>query len=152
MKKQTKIVMNFSVFILLIVLTLYVLLKDQNLLEVFDIIKSAKIEFVLLGIMCVAIYVVCESINISRTLKALGEKSTFAHNIKYALIGFFFSAITPAASGGQPMQIYYMHKNHISVANSTLALLINLTSMQIITIGLALFSVIKTIQNKKYRK
>ena len=46
MKKQTKIVMNFSVFILLIVLTLYVLLKDQNLLEVFDIIKSAKIEFV----------------------------------------------------------------------------------------------------------
>ena len=86
MKKQTKLVMNFFVFILLIVLTLYVLLKDQNLLEVFDIIKSAKIEFVLLGIMCVAIYVVCESINISRTLKALGEKSTFAHNIKYALI------------------------------------------------------------------
>ena len=146
MKKQTKLVMNFFVFILLIVLTLYVLLKDQNLLEVFDIIKSAKIEFVLLGIMCVAIYVMCESVNISRTLKALGEKSTFAHNIKYALIGFFFSAITPAASGGQPMQIYYMHKNHISIANSTLALLINLTSMQIITIGLALFSVMINYQ------
>ena len=146
MKKQTKLVMNFFVFILLIVLTLYVLLKDQNLLEVFDIIKSAKIEFVLLGIMCVAIYVMCESVNISRTLKALGEKSTFAHNIKYALIGFFFSAITPAASGGQPMQIYYMHKNHISIANSTLALLINLTSMQIVTIGLALFSIMINYQ------
>ena len=88
MKKQTKLVMNFFVFILLIVLTLYVLLKDQNLLEVFDIIKSAKIEFVLLGIMCVAIYVICESVNISRTLKALDEKSTFAYNIKYALIEY----------------------------------------------------------------
>lgn len=146
MKKQTKLVMNFSVFILLIVLTLYVLLKDQNLMEVFEIIKSAQIKFVLFGILCVVIYVICEAINISRTLKALEEKSTFANNIKYALIGFFFSAITPAASGGQPMQIYYMHKNNISVANSTLALLINLTSMQIVTIGLALVSVMINYQ------
>ena len=84
MKKQTKIVMNFSVFILLIILTLYVLLKDQNILDVFDIIKSAKLEFVLLGILCVSVYVICEAVNISRTLKALGEKSTFVNNIKYA--------------------------------------------------------------------
>ena len=146
MKKQKKLILNFWLFMFLIVLTFYILLRDQNLLEVFDIIKSAKIEFVLLGILCVSIYVICEAINISRTLKALGEKSTFVNNIKYALIGFFFSAITPAASGGQPMQIYYMHKNHISVANSTLALLINLTSMQIVTIGLALFSVMINYQ------
>ena len=44
------------------------------------------------------------------------------------------------------MQIYYMHKNRISVANSTLALLINLTSMQIVTIGLALFSIMINYQ------
>ena len=146
MKKQTKLLMNFALFMLLIVLTFYILLKDQNIFEVFDIIKSAKIEFILIGILCVAIYVICEAVNISRTLTALGEKSTFVNNIKYALIGFFFSAITPAASGGQPMQIYYMHKNRISVANSTLALLINLTSMQIVTIGLALFSIMINYQ------
>ena len=146
MKKQTKLLMNFALFMLLIVLTFYILLKDQNIFEVFDIIKSAKIGFILIGILCVAIYVICEAVNISRTLTALGEKSTFVNNIKYALIGFFFSAITPAASGGQPMQIYYMHKNRISVANSTLALLINLTSMQIVTIGLALFSIMINYQ------
>lgn len=87
-----------------------------------------------------AIYISCEAINIGRSLKILNEKSTFIQNLKYALIGFFFSAITPAASGGQPMQIYYMHKDKISVSNSTLALLLNLTSMQIITIGFALVS------------
>ena len=146
MKKQTKLLMNFALFMLLIVLTFYILLKDQNIFEVFDIIKSAKLEFILLGILCVSIYVICEAVNISRTLTALGEKSTFINNIKYALIGFFFSAITPAASGGQPMQIYYMHRNQISVANSTLALLINLTSMQIVTIGLALFSIMINYQ------
>lgn len=140
MKKKTKLLTNFLVFILLIILTFYVLLKDQSILEIFDIMKSVKIEFVLIGILCMAFYTICEAINISRTLKALGEKSTFLKNIKYALIGFFFSAITPIASGGQPMQIYYMYKDKISVANSTLVLLINLTAMQIVTIGLALVS------------
>ena len=38
------------------------------------------------------------------------------------------------------MQVYYMYKDKVSVANSTLALLINLTSMQIITINFALVS------------
>ena len=85
-------------------------------------------------------YILLEAVNIGRTLKALGEQSKFIKNVKYALIGFFFSSITPAASGGQPMQVYYMHKEKISVANSTLALLINLTSMQIITISFALIS------------
>lgn len=45
------------------------------------------------------------------------------------------------------MQIYYMYKDKISVANSTLALLINLSSMQIVTISIALISV---IFNHKY--
>ena len=88
------------------------------------------------------VYICIRRINKGRTLKALNEKTTFFQNIKYALIGFFFSGITPAASGGQPRQIYYMYKDKISVANSTLSLLINLSSMQVVTISLALISVV----------
>lgn len=147
MKGKKKIFRNFTIFALLIILTFYILLKDQDTQEIFGIVASAKIEFIFIGIVCMILYIICEAINIGRTLKALDEKSSFFNNVKYALIGFFFSAITPAASGGQPMQIYYMHRDNISVANSTLTLLINLTSMQIITIGFALVSVIFNYQN-----
>lgn len=147
MKGKKKFFRNFVIFALLIILTFYILLKDQNTTEIFNIVVSAKIEFIFIAIACMMLYIICEAINIGRTLKALNEKSSFFNNVKYALIGFFFSAITPAASGGQPMQIYYMHRDNISVANSTLALLINLTSMQIITIGFALVSVIFNYQN-----
>ena len=140
MKKKSNIFKNLIFFILLIVLTFYILLKDQDLPAIFRIIKNAKLEFVFVGIVCMFLYLMCEAINMGRTLKALGEKSSFAKNLKYSLIGFFFSSITPAASGGQPMQVYYMYKDKVSVANSTLALLINLTSMQIITINFALVS------------
>lgn len=140
MKKTKKLIRNLILFIALIILTFFIILKDANILEIFYAFISAKKGFILVAIICMVLYFICEAINIGRTLKALGEKSNFLSNIKYALIGFFFSSITPAASGGQPMQIYYMHKDNISVANSTLALLINLSCMQITTISIALFS------------
>ena len=141
MSKTKKMIRNFIIFILLIILTFYIILKDQNITEIFEILRSAKKEFIFIAIICMSIYMTCEAINIGRTLKALGEKTTFLKNLKYAMIGFFFSSITPAASGGQPMQIYYMHKDNISVANSTLALLMNLSSMQIVTISIAIISI-----------
>ncbi len=142
MKNWGKFFRNLVIFILIIGITFYILLKDQDLLHIVNILSSVKIQFVLIGIAGMSIYVICEAINIGRTLKSLNEKSNFIQNIKYALIGFFFSSVTPAASGGQPMQIYYMHKDKIAISNSTVTLLINLTSMQIITISFALISLI----------
>lgn len=141
MKKSAKLIRNFILFILLIIITFAVLLKGEDISQILNILASTKIQYVLVGILCMAVYISCEAINIGRTLKTLNEKSTFIQNLKYALIGFFFSAITPAASGGQPMQVYYMHKDKIAVSNSMLALLLNLTSMQVVTIGFALISV-----------
>ena len=142
MKKTKKLLRNLIIFIVLIVLTFYIILKDQNISEILNVLSSVKKEFIIIAIICMCLFMICEAINIGRTLKALNEKSSFLKNLKYALIGFFFSSITPAASGGQPMQIYYMHKDKISVANSTLALLINLTCVQIVTISVALISLI----------
>lgn len=141
-KKIKKMIRNFILFILLIILTFYIVLKDQDITQIFNLMKNVKYQYILIAVICMCIYVISEAINIRRTLKALNEKITFINSIKYALIGFFFSGITPAASGGQPMQIYYMHKEKITVANSTLALLVNLSSMQVVTISIALISII----------
>ena len=141
MEKSKKMIKNLLLFILLIALTFYIILKDQDVGNIFNIIKTVDLKFVLIAIIFMAVYLILESVNLGRTLTALGEKSNIFKNFKYALIGFFFSAITPAASGGQPMQIYYMHKDKISVANSTLALLVNLCSFQIITLTFAFISV-----------
>lgn len=137
-----KLIRNFAVFIALILITLWVILKDQSIIEIISVFDNVKPQYIIIGILCMVIYLFLEGYNIRRTLKVLNENITIKQAMKYSIIGFFFSSITPAASGGQPMQIYYMHKDKISVANSTLALLINLTSMQIVTITIALFSLI----------
>ncbi|MGN1330993.1 MAG: YbhN family protein [Clostridia bacterium] len=145
-KKKSNLLISFIFFVLLIALTFKILLGDENVFHIFKILKSVKIQFVVIGIFSMFLYLVLEAVNMGRTLKKLGESSTFFRNIKYSFIGFFFSSITPAASGGQPMQIYYMYRDKISVANSTLALLINLSSMQVITISFALISLLFNYQ------
>ena len=146
MKNKKKLLRNLVLFLILILLTFFVIFKDQNPIQILKALVKAQKGYIIVAIGFMCFYLICEAINIGRTLKALGEKSNFLQNIKYSLIGFFFSSITPAASGGQPMQIYYMHKDKITVANSTLALLINLTCMQIVTISLALVSFIFNYQ------
>ena len=141
-KKIKKTLKNIVLFIFLIWLTFHILLKDQNMDELFYILGDVKIQYVLLGILCMIGYFSCESINLRRTLNSLGEKVKFRSAMKYSLIGFFYSSITPAATGGQPMQVYYMHKDNIKAASSTLALVINLWSFQTITLSMALISVI----------
>lgn len=142
MKNNKKMIFNFILFILLIFLTFYILLKDQNFFELFNLLMSSDKRFIVVAIFTMFMYLFLEAVNLRRTLNVAGEKVKIASALKYAFIGFFFSAITPAATGGQPMQIYYMHKDKISAANSTLSLLLNLFSFQIITISMALISLV----------
>ena len=55
---------------------------------------------------------------------SLGKKTKLHQCIRYSFIGFFYSCITPSASGGQPAQIYYMSKDGLDVSISTLVLMI----------------------------
>ena len=140
--KIKKILVNLTIFILLIILTFSLVLKDQDVSQIFSVAAKVKKQYILFAVLAMSVYILGEAVNITRILKELGEKSKFISNIRYTLIGFFFSAITPAASGGQPMEIYYMHKDDISVAHSTLALLMQLCSLQIVTITVGIISAV----------
>ena len=143
MKKNKKIIFNLIFFILLIVITFYVLLKDQNIFDIFKLMQNSNKAFILIAIGCMFVYLTLEGVNLLRTLRISGNKDVkLSSALKYAFIGFFFSAITPAASGGQPMQIYYMHRDRVSASGSTLALLMNLCSFQIVTISMAMVSLV----------
>ena len=72
MKKKGKLIRNLIIFILLIVLTFTIIFKDNNFFDIFSIMKSAKLEFILIGIVAMCIYLSLEAINIGRTLTMLG--------------------------------------------------------------------------------
>ena len=55
---------------------------------------------------------------------------SLAYAIFVAIIGQYYSNITPGATGGQPMQVYYLRKKNIPIALGTSALLVKLFCFQ----------------------
>lgn len=136
--KFKKGILNAIIFILLVSLTFYVIFKDHNILEILEIMKQTDKKFIALAIFCMFCFIFSEGINIARTLKLLGCKITLKNGLKYAFVGFFFSSITPSASGGDPMQLYYMKKDNLPIGHSALAILTEFSSFQLVTVTIAL--------------
>lgn len=124
MKKYKKAIFNGAFLILLLSATLYFLLKDQEIPVILQSIKKAKSSYLITGLGLVFIFVCSESVIIRYLMKQLKTKVPLLRCIKYSFIGFFFSCVTPSATGGQPMQVYYMRRDGLSVSVSTLVLLI----------------------------
>ena len=124
-EKSTKnLIRNAIVFTILIILTYYFIFKKIDRHGIQDAIKHTNLWFLLIAAILAAGNIFFEAINHYRTLNSLGEKVSIKQAIKYAIVGFFFSAITPAASGGQPVQIIYMHKDNVKYTNATISILV----------------------------
>ena len=136
--KILQILKNGGLFVLLLGLTFYIILKDNSLSQIASAVSDVELPYIFLGIGAMAIFLSCEALNIMRCLKLFGYEVSPLSAMKYAAVGFFFSSVTPSASGGQPMQVYYMYKDHIEVSHSTLALLFELLSFETVTVTLSI--------------
>lgn len=123
MQKNKKYYINIIFMLILIGAVLYVLLKDQDLGEIIAALKGAEKSFIVLSAIAAVTYVVMEGISMLIILRSLDIKSGAMACIRYSFIGFFFNAITPSASGGQPMQVLYMHDDGINAGASSVTLL-----------------------------
>ncbi len=137
-----KIIKNTIIFVFLIILTYYFIFKKIDRKGIQEAIKNTNYLFIGIAIVLAAGNILFEALNIHRLLKSLDEDTTPAKSIKYAIVGFFFSAITPAATGGQPVQLYYMHKDNIRYTHATVAILIQSFAYLTVMSSLGLFGYI----------
>lgn len=140
--KIKKGIINIIIFLFFVILTFYIILKDNSIVEIMQVIKQVDKRFVIIAILFMFCFILSEGINIARTLKLLNCKIKFKDGIKYALVGFFFSSVTPSSSGGDPMQLYYMKKDGLQVGQSALAILTEFSSFQFVTVIMALIGFI----------
>lgn len=124
MKKYAKVIINTAFLLLLLFVTAYFLFRDRELSEIFAAIHSANKLYLVIGLALVLVFVCSESVIIHYLMKLLNNRVSFRRCVKYSFVGFFFSSVTPSATGGQPMQVYYMQKDGLSASVGALVLLI----------------------------
>lgn len=73
-----------------------------------------NILFLLGGIVCLLVFLGCETAKYMIMMRHLGEKVSLRHAFSTAALGKYYDCITPSGAGGQPFQIYYLHSKGYS--------------------------------------
>lgn len=142
MKKKITYALNMLVIALISFMTVKLLFGDGGLKTfVHDFNQSNKF-WLLIGILLVLLFVCSESVIIKYMLRMFDTKIPLLRCIKYSFIGFFFSYITPSASGGQPAQIFYMKKDGIKIGYSTLIMVVIAFTYKLVLVLLGLIFII----------
>ena len=122
---------------------MYMVFKGKDIHKIAAVVKTADTRYLILGIICVVLFILGESVIIFYMMRSLGARVYMGHCALYSFVGFFFSCITPSATGGQPMQIYYMKKDRLPVPVTTLVLMIVTITYKavLVAIGVAIWFV-----------
>lgn len=102
--------------------------------------SKAKPGYLVACVVMVLGFIACESWIIRDLFGKLDIRTGRMECFLYSCVGFFFSCVTPSASGGQPAQMVYMKKKGIQVSTSTNVLMwvTILYKMVLVLIGVGL--------------
>ncbi len=128
--------------VLLITVTFIVLLKDYDLEELVEYIKNADKKYLLMAMAMPIIFLSLQSLSTQSIQRRLDCKNGFYNNLNYAAVDFYFCSITPCATGGQPLAIYYMSKDDIPISKSTIITLLNTATYKLVLIFLGIIALI----------
>lgn len=121
--KDKKRLAQILFFAILAGITLYMICVQQNIVEVWGEIQKIPIFYILCALACGVGFVCMEGGMIWKICRSMEQKGNLLSCIKYSFIGFFYSGITPSATGGQPMQLYYMCRDGKKGVDATLVLM-----------------------------
>lgn len=107
--------------------------------KIFNAMKNVNPYYLMLCVVTMFCYWLCEAATIHVILKPLCPAARFGGTWYDTIMGQYFNCITPCASGGQPMQAYYFVKFGVPLGNALTALLSRFIVYQFV---LTMYSVI----------
>ncbi|MDD4080924.1 MAG: lysylphosphatidylglycerol synthase transmembrane domain-containing protein [Eubacteriales bacterium] len=122
-KAQRKMILNIAFIIFTFLLVLYLVGQAGDLGEIAEAFRTVSLVWLLGALGCFAAHVLLEGLIVFLFFRYQQVDITLGSCSLVGLIGMFYSNITPAATGGQPMQVFSYKKRGVSpgVATSALA-------------------------------
>ncbi|MDE7395897.1 MAG: flippase-like domain-containing protein, partial [Clostridiales bacterium] len=143
-KKTKKLIINISILVILVGVTLMVLLlnyKELNFKNIKTFLNNSRGWCIVAAFVCMLVSIVAEGFAIQLIARRLGHKTKVHQGLAYSTADIYYSAITPSSSGGQPASLFYMARDGMSVGVAGFTLVLNLLaySSAIIIIGIFAF-------------
>ena len=130
-KKKKKIPWSMLYIAATMIAVLLFGLFNRQFGNVFRTISNLTPGFLSLGVAVSLVYFLFEGEIFRLLLRSQGYRISVGQGLKNALLGLYYSYITPSSTGGQPMQAaYLLRDDKIPVGISTAALIIKFMCFQ----------------------
>lgn len=84
-----------------------------------ELMAQTKIRYLEVSILMMVLDWIFDGLILNKITKTVHSKVSYFKSLKIAVIGQYYSEITPFSTGGQPVQVYLMSKDSISVAKGS---------------------------------
>lgn len=122
--KKWKPILGWALLIALGAWTGWTLFRGQSALAVWKSLGRVHPLAILAGLALMVGFVTCEAACTRRILAALGHAAPLKQALGYSAAGFYFSSVTPSASGGQPAQVLAMKRDGVPLSHGALDMLL----------------------------
>lgn len=140
MKKMTKRargnLLNALVILFTIGMVMYLGAKNGDIGDAWRALRSAETNWLLAACGSFAVFVVFEAVGIHVFFRQQKVNINFFSTLLISLIGMFYSNVTPAATGGQPMQVFAFKKRGVPTGVSSSGLAVKFFCFQTALLGL----------------
>lgn len=130
MKPGTRKLLNFAFIFGTLAIVILMNINGQEMSGAVEALKSIAPEWIILCLSGFLLYMGFDAFSLWFFLRRSGNPITMRRALFVTIIGLYYSNITPGATGGQPMQIYYMKKSNVPIGIGTSALTVKYFSFQ----------------------
>lgn len=135
---KSKNIFNVIFLIAVFLITIHYIFQGKDMSSLIYYIQKTDLRYWIAAVFCIIFFVGSESVLIFYMMHSIQQKVYLTHCFLYSFVGFFFSCITPSATGGQPAQIYYMKKDKIPIPVATLVLMVITITYKMVLIVLGI--------------
>lgn len=121
-KQTLKKVLNISFIVGTFAAVVYFAIKSGDISQIKAALVSMDLGWLLGALLCWGVYAFLEGFIVYVFFRFQRVATKVSTNLMVALIGMYYSSITPAATGGQPMQVYSLRKRGVPAGISSSAL------------------------------
>ena len=123
MKQNASKIAELVFFLLIMLFTFYAVFGKNDLKDILSSIRRLDPFYFLCAAFSAIFFVCMEGFMIWQLLRLTENGVSLLRCFSYSFIGFFFSGITPSATGGQPAQLLAMKKDGLPLGSSTFSLM-----------------------------
>ena len=128
---------NGGIILFTLGLVLYLSARGGDIGDAWTALLNANPGWIAAALVSWCIFMTFEAMGLHVFFRQQKMKVKFSLSLQAALIGSFYSSVTPAATGGQPMQVLALKKRNIPAGISSSALAVKFFTFQtaLLTLG-----------------